>query len=120
METLPVIQSLWIGKSLSVMERLSISSFLKNGHPFHLYVYEAVKGIPEGVTIKDASDVLPTDKIFISFDSYAHFSDIFRYKLLLEKGNYWVDTDIICMKPFTRSTDYVFASERRRQHHNPN
>ena len=49
------------------MERLSISSFLKNGHPFHLYVYEAVKGIPEGVTIKDASDVLPTDKIFISF-----------------------------------------------------
>ncbi len=38
----PVIHSLWIGTQLSTMEQLSISSFLKNGHRFHLYVYDDV------------------------------------------------------------------------------
>ena len=31
-----VVQGLWIGDRLSVMERLSIASFLRNGHQYHL------------------------------------------------------------------------------------
>lgn len=114
MKTKPIIQSLWIGTKLSVMENLSISSFLQNGHPFHLYIYDNVQGVPEGVTLKDANNILHSDKIFKykDFDSYAGFSNIFRYKLLLEKGNYWVDTDIICLKPFLDNTEYVFASQK--------
>lgn len=113
--TLPVIQSLWIGKKLSVMEKLCISSFLQNGHPFHLYIYDRVEGIPEGAVIKDASTIIPADKIFKykDHDSYAGFSNLFRYKLLLENGNYWVDTDVICLQPFLFNAEYVFAAERR-------
>ena len=114
MKRLPVIQSLWIGKKLSIMEKLCISSFLQNGHPFHLYVYDDVTGIPEGAIIKDASKILHPDRIFKykDHDSYAGFADLFRYKLLFEKGNYWVDTDVICLNPFLHDTEYVFASER--------
>lgn len=117
MKKLPLIQSLWIGNKLSVMEKLSISSFLHNGHSFHLYVYDEVIGVPEGVTIKDASEIIPPDKIFKykNYNSYAGFSDLFRYKLLLERGNYWVDTDVICLKPFPDSKEFVFASERLRK-----
>ena len=39
-----IIQGLWIGSELSMMEQLSIASFLKNGHDYHLYVYGDVKG----------------------------------------------------------------------------
>lgn len=111
---LPVIQSLWIGTELSEMERLSISSFLHNGHDFHLYIYNDIKDIPKGTTLMDANRIIPADKIFKykDFDSYAGFSNIFRYKLLLEKGGYWVDSDIICLKPFLHNTEYIFASER--------
>ena len=114
MNTSSVIQSLWIGKELSVMERLSISSFLQNGHPFHLYVYDDVSGIPEGVTIMDASKILSPDRIFKykKHNSYAGFSNLFRYKLLLEKGDYWVDTDVVCLKKFSDIEEYVFAAER--------
>jgi len=114
MNTPSVIQSLWIGKELSVMERLSISSFLKNGHPFHLYVYDDVSGIPEGVTILDASKILSPDRIFKykNHNSYAGFSNLFRYKLLLEKGAYWVDTDVVCLKEFLHNEEYVFTAER--------
>lgn len=112
-----VIQSLWIGEQLTVMEKLSISSFLKNGHTFNLYVYNEVKGIPEGVTIKDANKIIPAQKIFKykNYNSYAGFANLFRYKLLFEKGGYWVDTDVICLKKFNHDIDYVFAAERTKK-----
>ena len=43
-----VIQGLWIGSELSMLERLSIASFLDNGHDYHLYTYGDVRGIPDG------------------------------------------------------------------------
>jgi hypothetical protein len=58
------IQGLWIGSELSVMEQLSISSFLLNGHHYHLYVYEEVKYIPSGTVVMDASEILPSSRIF--------------------------------------------------------
>jgi len=113
MKDLPIIQSLWIGKKLSTLERLSITSFLENGHPFHLYLYEEVEGIPRGVIIKEASEVVSNsskDK-FMENGHVANFSDMFRYKLLFEKGGYWVDTDVVSLKPFTFNQEYIFACE---------
>ncbi|MEJ2421210.1 MAG: glycosyltransferase [Acidobacteriota bacterium] len=110
----PAIQSLWIGKELTVMERMCISSFLNNGHDYVLYVYGHVNHIPPGTTVKDANDIIHESEIFkySSYDSYAGFSDMFRYKLLYEKGGYWVDTDIFCLKPFPFEKRYLFASQR--------
>jgi len=94
------------------MEQLCISSFLSNGHNFHLYTYEEVQNIPKGTIIKDANKIIPPDKIFKykEYDSYAGFANIFRYKLILEKGHYWVDTDVICLSPLVIKNDYVFPS----------
>jgi len=116
MKKLPIIQSLWIGKSFSVMEQLCTSSFLQNGHAFHLYVYDEIKGVPKGVILKDATKIIHPEKIFkyAGYDTVAAFSDLFRYKLLLEKGGYWVDTDTICLKPFQYKSKYVFSSQRRK------
>ena len=108
-----VIQGLWIGPELSVMEQLSIASFLQNGHEYHLYVYDAVKNVPAGSVIKDANEILPASRIFQYKHqaSYAGFANFFRYKLLLERGGWWVDTDVICLKPFDFKDEYVFSSE---------
>jgi mannosyltransferase OCH1-like enzyme len=108
-----VIQGLWIGPELSVMEQLSIASFLENGHEYHLYVYDAVKNVPARAVIRDAVEVLPASRIFQYKHqaSYAGFANFFRYKLLLERGGWWVDTDVICLKPFDFADEYVFATE---------
>lgn len=107
------IQGLWIGPELSVMEQLSIASFLKHGHDYHLFVYQEAKNVPAGATVKDAREILPSSMIFKyrEFDSYAGFSNFFRYKLLLEHGGWWADTDMVCLKAFDFEDDYVFASE---------
>lgn len=111
-----VIQSLWIGNSLSVMERLSISSFLKNGHEFHLYTYGVVRGVPEGTVIKDAAEIIPlTLRDYRNFPKLAFFADMFRYKLLLDKGGWWVDTDTVCLRPFDFKEDIIVSSEAVKQ-----
>jgi mannosyltransferase OCH1-like enzyme len=108
-----MIQSLWVGKRLSAMEVLSIRSFLHHGHDYRLYVYEPVTNLPEGVVVCDANEILPASSIFqyADFKSYAGFSNFFRYNLLLERGGWWVDTDIVCLRPFDFAAPYVFASE---------
>lgn len=97
-----VFRSLWIGDGLSPIERLCIKSFLAHGHAFELFVYSPVAEIPEGCRSLDAREILPESQVFAQGEgfgkgSYAGFSDLFRYKLLLDRGGWWVDTDVICL-----------------------
>ena len=111
-----IIQGLWIGKDLSIMEQLSISSFLKNGHDYHLYTYQDLKEVPTGTTLMDGNEILPESQIFSyktgeGKNSYSAFSNFFRYKLLLERGGWWADTDMVCLKPLDFDEEYVFSTE---------
>jgi hypothetical protein len=109
-----VIQMLWIGPELSSMERLSIRSFLANGHEVHLYTYGDVAGVPEGTVVRDGNEILPASRIFQyrDFASYSGFSNYFRYRLLLLRGGWWVDADMVCLRPFhDLAGDHVFSSE---------
>src|ERR1041385_9173716 len=108
------VQSLWIGPKLSTMERLSIVSFLANDHPFHLYVYDDVRGIPDGVEVRDAREILPQSMIFqySEHKTFAGFANYFRYKLLLDRGGWWSDVDSVCIRPLEFDAPYVFSSER--------
>jgi Glycosyltransferase sugar-binding region containing DXD motif len=112
-KTLDIIQGLWIGDHLSTMEQLSIASFLDHGHEYHLYVYQPVSNVPAGTSVKDAYEILPESMIFQyrKHPSYAGFANFFRYKLLLDVGGWWVDTDTVCLRPFDFASDYVFSSE---------
>lgn len=112
------IQSFWYGGTLSTMEILSISSFLRNGHTVDIYTYDNIKNLPLGANQLDANFILPKEDIF--FDSaggISAFSDWFRYKLLYDKGGWWVDLDIICLKPFYTVDDYCFATENFSSNH---
>ncbi len=108
-----IVQSLWIGDALTVMERLSLRSFLAHGHAVHLYTYGQVAGVPDGVRLCDGREILPERRIFRyrGGGSYAGFANFFRYQLLYLKGGWWVDTDVACLRPFDFSAEHVFASE---------
>ncbi len=108
-----IIQGLWIGSNLTTMERLTISSYLKNNHEFHLYAYDEVESVPTGALVKDGNEILPASMIFQYRDqkSYSAFSNFFRYKLLFERGGWWVDMDAVCLKHFDFKEEHVFSSE---------
>lgn len=117
-----IIQSLWIGKHLSYMELLTLKSFVAMGHSFHLYCYDTIETpIPTGVIIKNAEEILPKSAVFSykhrnqfghGKGSFSGFSDIFRYKLLYEKGGWYTDMDLLALKPLNLKNQYFF-----RKHH---
>ena len=104
------ISSLWIGDRLSEMEQMAVVSFLKQGHPFELYTYNELANVPLGTSIKDANSILPQSDIFYNHGGgLSSFSDLFRYELLSKYSTWWVDMDVICLKPFVFCKENVFG-----------
>jgi hypothetical protein len=96
---------------------LSIHSFLEHGHEVHLFVYEDVEGVPEGTVVRPAEEVLPVGEIFRyragrGRGSPSAFSNYFRYKLLLERGGWWSDLDMVCLQPLEFPEEHVLGYER--------
>ncbi len=94
-----VVQGFWSGP-LTTMERLSMASFLANGHRYALYCYDEPAGVPAGVEVRDAREILPESEP-ATFRCAQQFSDAFRVALLLKKGGWYSDLDSICIKPLT-------------------
>ena len=121
--SLPPVQMLWVEGPLSNLERLSIASFLANGHAVHLYTYGDVPNVPEGTQVMNANDVLPDGpqrrvlRRGVGAGSWAFFSNLFRYRLLHDRGGLWCDTDIVCLRPLTFAVERprFFATERTPQ-----
>ena len=110
-----IVQSLWMGSGrLSDVERLTVNSFIQNGHEFHLYTYETVENVPTGAVVKDANEIIPQEKSFTISPvahvktCYSTFSDFFRWKLIFDRGGWWVDCDLVCLKPFEFASEYIF------------
>lgn len=115
----PEIQMLWVRGALSALERLSIASYLRNGHPVRLFSYDATPNLPKGTLWEDARAILPESEVFTNpsaegYGGLSMFSNFFRYNLLLQRGGIWSDCDAVCVKTlaFGAEMDYFFATER--------
>ncbi|MBI1247230.1 hypothetical protein GC197_05220 [bacterium] len=112
MDTALRIQTLWIGDRLTRLERLCLASFVYHGHPVDLYVYDEIAGVPDGVTLMDANEIVPQEQVFTYFGgSYAGFADLFRWKMLYDRGGCWIDADMLCIRPFQFDEPIVFGRE---------
>ena len=108
------VHGLWIGERLSLMEQLTLRSFVACGHRFVLWLYGRLEeDVPPGVEVRDACTIIPRQRVFsykagIRPGSYAGFSDLFRYKLLYDCGGWWSDLDVVCLKPLDLDAWYAF------------
>jgi len=110
------VNGLWIGPRLSPLERACVQSFLAKGHRFNLYVYDAVENVPPACTLLDAAAIVPRSEVFAHADgpgagSLAGFSDLFRYKLLYERGGWWADLDVFCLTPTLPDASIVIGRQ---------
>ncbi|HEY5807815.1 MAG TPA: hypothetical protein VIT67_07595 [Povalibacter sp.] len=111
-----VVSSLWIGDSLSPLERACVQSFLMRGYEFDLYAYGPLANVPAGCRVLDAATVLPATRIIRytrgpGKGSVALFSNMFRYKLLHEVGGWWVDMDMFCFADSLPDAGVVLSRE---------
>jgi hypothetical protein len=102
--------SLWVGIPMPKIQLMCLSSFVYHGHDITLYVYDLEMAVPRGVKKADAREILPEELLFKVENSYAAFSDIFRYNMIKKTGMTWVDADTICLSPDWNFKDNIFAS----------
>jgi hypothetical protein len=105
------VQMFWHGAPLSRVERLCIASFIAQGHPLHLYVYETPAAVPPGVQLVQAEEILPRAALFRHrrTGSLGPFSDWFRYRLLAQRGGIWCDADVVCLAPLVYPQAEIFG-----------
>jgi len=114
------VNSYWSGGPLTRLELVCLSSFVQNGARYNLYTYEEPGGVPKGVTVCDASEILPAERMFrypagtLNEGSLAGFSNLFRYTLLQRDGGWWVDTDVCCLRAFETDQDEFYVREETR------
>jgi hypothetical protein len=109
---LPVCVTLWIGPRLGRVERACLRSWLRQGHEVHLYAYDRPEGVPDGVMLKDAAEVVPEHRVVhYHTGSVSLFSNLFRYALQLAGRGTWLDCDIYLLKPLDGARPYLFGEE---------
>ena len=108
------INGFWVGQ-IGELEIMSMNSFLDNGHPYHLWIYEEQKNIPNGVVLQNAEEIVPR-KVYENWFSQQHkkhlkqtFANYFRYKLINKVGGFWCDLDFICLQPLDFQEDFIFC-----------
>ncbi len=101
----PTCVTLWIGPSLGRVERACLRSAMRQGHPVALYCYDEVAGVPDGVEVRDAAQILPRELIAGRPVSPALFANHFRYRLLAQGLGVWIDADVYCLAPLARDEE---------------
>ncbi len=109
------LNSLWIGEQLGYVEKLTLVSALAVGHTFRLYSYaaEKLRGVPSGVEVRDANQVVPYQALAHYFEggSAALGTDFFRYAMQAKGLGAWVDLDLYFIRPIDFEDEYVFGWE---------
>lgn len=114
MSVLP-LHSLWVGPRLNYLERLCLASAKAMGHEFTLWSYDpaSLTGVPPGTTVRDASEVMPQERLLRYRDSgsVALGANLWRIELLAKGLGCWVDMDFIFLQPLEHDASYVFGLE---------
>jgi hypothetical protein len=94
-----------------------MKSFVDFGHDYVLYAYRRFD-VPAGVVLRDAGEVLPESRVFfygeraeVGRGSIAGFSNLFRYHLLHRNGDWWVDTDVVCLSETVPASEIFLGWE---------
>jgi len=116
-------QFFWSEGPLNWISQLGLRSFTRfSDITVHVYSYD--RGLNpdiQGCICLDANEYLPREiyeRVKTSFggkygegSGYSRAADLFRYKLLYEKGGWYFDTDCLLIKPLTPlfDRDHVFG-----------
>lgn len=108
------LNALWVGGDLSYIEQLCLISAIDVGHQVTLWTYEHVGGVPAGVDVGDAPDVMPRTMCVWNKKgkSFGAGADIFRILLQKQNRGCYIDCDLLLLKPIPDS-EYILCEDGR-------
>jgi hypothetical protein len=105
-----IIKTYWEGP-ISNLERLSIKSFIANGHIVYVYTYDTknMKSFDNNMVVLDAAEIMSRDKRNLIKGEITIASDFFRFYLLYKTGGWWMDLDTVLLQPLTTESPIVVS-----------
>lgn len=105
------LRTFWHGDSIGPYQLLCLKSFADYGHHIEVFTYSSDLQAPDWLAIRRADEILPADEAVVTLPQsgqVAVHADLFRYALLEKLGGWWIEPDVMLMKPDLPSGD-VFA-----------
>ena len=110
------VRTFWHGPPLDPCRLLCLRSFVALGYRVELFAYDPDLAIPDGIVRRDANEIWPTDQVLRyrigeGRGSPALHANLFRLALLQRLGGWWVDADVILLRPDLPDDAYFFSRE---------
>jgi hypothetical protein len=109
--------SFWHGGPLNPFAWACLASFAEQDAILGLYSYDLNLEAPPGVRLMDARKICPDETLVSRYrangkPSIATFSDMFRYRMIRETGQCWVDADLVCLTtPGFANDAFIFCRQ---------
>jgi hypothetical protein len=113
------VRAFWHGRPLTAYHRLCLRSFADRGHAVEIFSYDRDLAAPDGVRLRDANEIWPTDRVMhyqsgFGSGSPSLHSNLFRYAMLHRLGGWWIDMDVVLLRPALPEEPIYFARESTR------
>jgi Glycosyltransferase sugar-binding region containing DXD motif len=112
------VRCFWHGSPLGPYQLMGMRSFVDQGHRVELFTYDPAIAVPHWIVRRDANEIWPTSHILVYRNnlergSFALHSNLFRYAMLHQLGGWWVDLDVILLRPELPPQEIFFSLESR-------
>lgn len=114
------VGTFWHGSPLTAYHHLCLRSFADRGYPVELFSYDCDLVVPDGVHLRDANEIWPTDRVMryqsgFGIGSPSLHSNLFRYAMLHRLGGWWIDMDVVLLRSELPEQQIYFARESTQQ-----
>ena len=106
-----VMQTFWHGDTIGPYQLLCLRSFADHGHQVEVFSYDdSHLHLPGWLERRNAAEILPRDKVVRPLDQgFAIHGNLFRYAILNQRGGWWIDPDVLLLRPDLPADDVFFA-----------
>jgi hypothetical protein len=96
------IRTFWHGDAIGPYQLLCLRSFADRGHRVEVFAYSEALDAPDWISVRKAGEILPPERVLRPLGSDGRFAihaNRFRYALLHQLGGWWIDPDVLLLKP---------------------
>lgn len=106
------LKTLWHGETIGPYQLMCLKSFAASGHRVEVFSYNRDLNVPDWVSVEDAAEILPREVVLRPLGeegAFAIHANLFRYALLQKLGGWWIDPDVLLLKPDLPPGNVFFA-----------
>jgi mannosyltransferase OCH1-like enzyme len=96
------VNTFWAGGAIGPYQLLGLRSFADQGHRVQVFTFDHALRKPSWIEWRNAGDIIPADRVLREIPELgqsAIHANLFRHALLHRYGGWWIDPDVVLLRP---------------------